>query len=141
MRSLLALLAVLALGAAACGPPAPPCLVPVDGDAALQLLQGTWTVRAFDGTVDGEIVFDGDELRTRWDDVTLVGDWEHVASGDNAHAIRLRIREAWEDEVRTRYGRFDLVDIELVFGSRDHLYALQPDGAWTEWERVTDPQP
>lgn len=139
MRPLAALALCLAVAASACGPKGPPCAVPVTGAAAMDLLDGTWTVQAFDGTIDGEITFDGADLSTRWEDVTLVGSWEHLASADNAHTVRLRIDEAWEGEVRTRYGRFDQIDVELVFGNRDLLYALQPDGAWTLWRRVPPP--
>ncbi len=124
-----------------CGPSAPPCVVPAAGSSAMELLEGTWTVRAYDGTMDGDITFADGSLSTRWQDVTLVGTWEHVASLDNAHVIRLRIDEAWENDLRTRFSRFDEVELELVFGNRDHLYALQPDGAWTEWERVTPELP
>lgn len=112
------------------------CVIPETGVEALVLLDGTWTVTAYDGRMDGEIVFDGDELETRWQDVTLHGNWEHLSSYDNAHEIRLIISEAWEGELQQRYGTFDEVDVSLVFAGPNHLYALQSDGAWTEWRRV-----
>lgn len=136
MTRLATLVLLGALGA--CVPKAPPCVVPVSAGVATGLLEGTWQVRAYDGVVDGEIAFEGPRVRTRWQGVTLVGTWTHLASGDNAHFVRLTIDEAWEGEVRTRYSRFDEVDVRLVFANADHLYALQTDGAWTEWTRVPE---
>ena len=129
--------AALALGtASACGGMSAPCVVPATGPDAITLLDGTWSVSAYDGEVDGLISFEGGLVSTTWEDVRLVGTWEHLGSTDNAHRVRLRIDEAWENGVRQRFGSFDEVDIEIVFANPDRLFALQPDGAWTAWERV-----
>jgi len=103
---------------------------------ATSLLEGSWVVRAYDGRVDGEIVFDGGRVRARWDEVTLAGVWEHVDSVPNALRLRLSFGEAYEGEVLHRYGVLDVVELEVVVVGRDRVYALQQDGAWTQWDRL-----
>ena len=99
-------------------------------------LEGSWVVRAYDGRVDGEIVFDGGRVRARWDEVTLAGVWEQVASLPNELRLRLTFGEAYEGEVLHRYGVLDVVELDVVVVGRDRVYALQHDGAWTQWERL-----
>ncbi len=133
-RALFAVCALVVVSAAGCGGGV--CVVPESGVEALVLLDGVWEVTAYDGREDGEITFDGPELTTTWDNVTLGGTWEHIASVDNAHTVRLTIDEAWENGAQQRFGTLDELDVELVFAGHDHLFALQSDGAWTEWRRV-----
>ena len=113
-----------------------PCAIPASAEGAAEWLSGSWVVTSYDGTVDGEITFVGNDVQTTWRNVVLLGSWAHLGSADNTHVIRLTIDEAFENDVRQQYGTMDEVDLELVFATHDHLYALQPDGVWTEWERI-----
>ncbi len=138
MRSLLLVTSILALALTACGALADTCLVPAEPSDALALLQGRWKVFAFDDSHEGEIRFDGDQIETRWEENTLYGHWRSIESGPNRHLIELWIDSADEGGVRQTYGRFDVVDLTLVFGDVDRLYALQSEGTWTWWDRVIE---
>jgi hypothetical protein len=125
----------LSLSTISCRPAPVPCTVPEPG-RAMTLLEGTWTVKASDGVVNGEITFEGDTLRTGWDDVTLIGSWQHITSDGNLHTVQLDIGEAWQDGVRQRYGVLDTIVLQLAFVGADRMVALQHDGVWTSWTRV-----
>lgn len=135
------LLLIPILLTAACGTRGPSCAFPLTETAAFTWLEGAWTVRDHEDETEGGVTFDGNRVKAEWDEVTLLGEWEQIASAPNALTIRLVIDEAMEGDVRIRYGVFDEVDLTLVFATPGRLYALQGEGVWTVWERVAVVQP
>lgn len=136
MTRALLLAGLLSLSAGACGGRV--CVVPTSVEDAREVLEGEWTVRDHTGAEEGAMVFRGDRVSAVWGDVELRGRWTHEGARDNAHRVHLVIDETWEGGTRIQTGTLDEVTLELVFAAEDHLFAMQTDGAWTAWTRVTE---
>ena len=136
MRALAPIVVVLGLATTACGGRVPPCAVPTSPEAAWRTLDGTWRVVTWSDELNGTIHFDDDDVEATSDDTRFVGQWSPVSSTDNAHVIRMSFDEATVDGTRQIWAEPTLLDVTVVFGTSDIAWGLQPDGAWTRWERI-----
>jgi hypothetical protein len=130
------LVILAAIAVTACGGRVPPCAVPATPEAAWRALDGTWRVITWSDELNGTILFDGDHVEATSEDTRFVGHWSPVSSTDNAHVLRLAFEEATIADVRQVWADPTVLDVTVVFATTDLVWGLQPDGAWTRWERI-----
>jgi len=136
MRTALVIAFFAATLSVACGGRVPPCAVPTTAEAAWQTLNGTWRIVTWSEVLNGTIHFDRDEVEATSEDTHFIGHWSPVQSTDNAHVIRLSFDEATVDGVRQVWADPTHLEVTVVFATSDLAWGLQPDGAWTRWERI-----
>lgn len=97
-------------------------------------LDGVWTVYRADESVDGIMVFDGDDVEATSGETRLVGTWQSELA-DGSVRLRLTFTSAHRPGIDEVWGEPSPVVLDLVFVGPDTLIATQSNGAFTRWTR------
>jgi hypothetical protein len=133
--------AVLTLVTGCGAPVVQPCGIPTDVDAVADALAGTWTMLGADGETRGTVTFRGDAVQALSDETTYYGTWELAPADPFAHALTVTFTGADLDGGRQVWDEPLIVRIVLSWASDTTLLALEDNGVWTRWQRLTSPVP
>jgi hypothetical protein len=94
-----------------------------------------------DGETRGSVTFRGDAVQAISDETTYYGTWDLAPADTFAHALTVTFTGADLDGGRQVWDEPMIVRIVLSWANDSTLLALEDNGVWTRWQRLTSAVP